>query len=223
MSLLKFERRAFLQLLGATGLASMLDSSLLRADTRQPHGAGGGGYTAARVINEYSEFLPGEETALLASPAVSEVNGAGVRLRGTLGAPGLAIGEAHDGWHLLTVMEMNGTPTAVFEKHVTYRGAIAFVTADRGCIALVPKGVGDLAKIRPRQIAAPADVQLRRPARYVPGPDTPGEYILKSTDDPSYENVAALGPEYIGWTLVANEQSGRCVLSFSNLTELREN
>ncbi len=31
-------------------------------------------------------------------------------------------------------------------------------------------------------------------------------------EDPRYENVAALGPEYIGWTLVANEQSGprRC-------------
>ena len=33
-------------------------------------------------------------------------------------------------------------------------------------------------------------------------------YILNSAEDPCYENVAALGGEYIGWTLVANEQGG---------------
>ncbi len=42
----------------------------------------------------------------------------------------------------------------------------------------------------------------------VPGPDTAGAYILNSNEDPCYENVAALGPEYIGWSLVANEQAG---------------
>src|SRR6185437_11886997 len=51
-------------------------------------------------------------------------------------------------------------------------------------------------------------VKLTRPSHYVPGPDTVGNYLLASREDPSYENVAALGAEYIGWTLVANEQGG---------------
>jgi len=126
------------------------------------------------------------------------------------------MGESTNGWHLLAVIGINGTPTAVFEKHVTHRGAIAFVTADRETIALIPKGIGDLANIRPRKIAAPADVQLRRPTRYIPGPDIPGKYILNSNEDPCYENVAALGPEYIGWTFVANEQGGPMVSLFLN-------
>ncbi len=31
---------------------------------------------------------------------------------------------------------------------------------------------------------------------------------MNSDEDPSYENVAALGLELIGWTLVANEEAG---------------
>jgi hypothetical protein len=41
-----------------------------------------------------------------------------------------------------------------------------------------------------------------------PGPDVTGEYILNSSEDPCYENIAALGAEYIGWSLVANEEAG---------------
>ena len=41
-----------------------------------------------------------------------------------------------------------------------------------------------------------------------PGPTEPGNYILNSNEDPCYENVAALGAEYIGYTLAANEQAG---------------
>lgn len=199
------ERRSFLKLLAAAGFTSTLDPVLLHA---QHSGSRKGTYTPATIVNEYDEFLPGERAALATPPAIAETTPTGVHLQSGSNSRSLTVGESVDGWRLLAVIGMNGTPTAVFEKHVTHRGAIAYVTADQGAIALIPKGIGDLAKIRPRQIAAPADVQLRRPTRYVPGPDTPGDYILNSTEDPRYENVAALGPEYIGWTLVANEQSG---------------
>lgn len=201
------ERRSFLKLLGVAGASSALEVTALSWRARETVAAKGS-YSAARIVNEYSAFLPGEREALSQSPTIVEASSLGVRLRGGAAGHWIPLGEAIDGWRLVTVVHMNGIATAVFEKHVTHRGAIAYVTADRGTIALIPKGIGDLAKIRPREIAAPAEVQLRRPARYVPGPDVPGEYILRSSDDPSYENVAALGEEYIGWTLVGNEQGG---------------
>lgn len=200
------KRRSFLKMLGAAGLTSALDPGTLESETGRTPGAGGS-YRAARIVNEYSAFEPGEREALATPPMIAEAGSQGVRL-GEVNGSFKPIGEAIGGWQLVAVINMNGVQTAVFEKHVTHRGAIAFVTADRGTIALVPKGIGNLSKIRPRAVAAPPEVQLRRSARYVPGPDVSGEYILHSSDDPCYENVAALGPEYIGWTLVGNEQGG---------------
>ena len=201
------ERRSFLRLLAAAGLTSALNPIVLQSEQAQAP-AVTGRYQAARIVNEYSTFLPGERETLATAPTITEAAPNGVQLHDGSSVRPLRIGEAANGWQLVTVIDMNGIETAVFEKHVTHRGAIAFVTADRGTIAMIPKGIGDLSKIRPRPIAAPDRVQLKRPARYVPGPDVPGEYILASADDPCYENVAALGPEFLGWTLVANEQSG---------------
>ncbi len=196
------KRRSFLALLASASASTALDPIVFGRDVRR------GSYRAARILNEYSAFLPGEREALAKAPAISEASSTGARLSGSATGRVLPVGEAVDGWRLVAIADMNGTPTAVFERHVTHRGAIAYVTVDRGTIALIPKGVGDLSKIRPREIAAPSEAQLRRPAKYIPGPDVPGEYILRSSDDPCYENVAALGPEFIGWTLVANEQGG---------------
>jgi hypothetical protein len=201
------ERRSFLRLLAMAGLTSVLEPDVLHPEQTKASSTEGH-HSAARIVNEYSAFLPGERKALATAPAIAEVGPIGVRLHGGSSSGLLSIGEAVDGWRLVTVLEMNGIKTAVFEKHATHRGAIAFVTADRGTIALIPKGIGDLSKIGPRQITAPEQVQLKRPARYIPGPDISGNYILQSNDDPCYENVAALGPEFLGWTLVANEESG---------------
>src|SRR5690349_4952102 len=79
---------------------------------------------------------------------------------------------------------LNGTPTAVFEKHVTHQGMIAYVTP-MGEIARIPKRIGDLSKIRPRPTSTPHGVKFEREARYA-GPDVPGDYILNSQEDPSY-------------------------------------
>lgn len=201
------ERRLFLKLLAAA-CAEPTVHVLAGAGAQRKNAGSKAGYSAARIVNEYSEFLPGERAALAAPPVLSEVRRDGVRLAGKPAGSLLAIGSAVDGWRLVAVADMNGNLTAVFEKHATHRGAIAYVTAERGTIAIVPKGIGDLANIHPRAIAAPSNVQLKRPASYTPGPDIAGDYILGSTDDPCYENVAALGPEYIGWTLVANETGG---------------
>ena len=120
----------------------------------------------------------------------------------------MAVGEVIGGWQLVAILPwLNGVATAVFEKHVTHQGAIVYVT-EMGEITRIPKRIGDLSHIRPRPTSNPHNVKLERPEKYVPGPDVCGDYILNSDEDPCYENVAALGPEFIGWTLVANEEAG---------------
>ncbi len=208
------ERRDFLKLIGFTGAGSALPSSFLlcaapgvdaaeRSEEHSPRG-----YVPGRIPNEFSLYLPGEEEALKSVPHVSGFNAG--RLTATLGTESAVLrpGESHGGWKLITIAEMNGVLTAVFEKHVTHRGAIAYVTENEGSIAWVPKQIGDLGRIRPRPTNTPRGVKLERAAQYVPGPDVTGEYLLNSSEDPCYENVAALGAEYVGWTLVANEQGG---------------
>jgi len=167
-----------------------------------------GGYKPGRIPNEYSLYLPGEREALQNSPSVVAIEDRVVAARLGSETKKLKAGESLDGWQLVAVLPwLNGVPTAVFEKHVTHQGAIAYVT-EMGEIARLPKRIGDLSKIRPRPTSTPHGVKLERPARYVPGPDVVGDYILNSDEDPSYENVAALGAELIGWTLVANEEAG---------------
>lgn len=201
------KRRSFLKSAAAApvlGVATALVSTARSQGTRElPKGK----YHPGRIPNEYSLFLPGERGALRMTPSVSSV--APGEVSAQLGATSrtLKVGESIEGWQLVATLPwLNGVPTAVFEKHVTHRGAISYVT-EMGEIAHIPKHVGDLSKVRPRPTNTPQGVRFERPARYVPGPDVVGDYILNSDEDPCYENVAALGPEFTGWTLVANEDT----------------
>jgi hypothetical protein len=160
-----------------------------------------------RIPNEYSLFLKGEREALANVPAVSHFEHGKVNAAIGAKTKEIRLNDEIDGWKLLALPTINGTPTAVFEKHVTHQGAIVYLTESEGVIAHIPKGIGDLSKIRPRPVDA-RDVKLERLARYTPGPDVAGNYILSADEDPSYETVAALGKEFIGWTLVANEEAG---------------
>src|SRR6202034_1094558 len=199
------DRRTFLQSAAAAGAMEFTRLvPVARALAGKP--ANGTSYRPARIDNEYSLFPAGEREALSNPPLVGDFSHNGVVLASATRT--VKLGESQDGWKLLAVADFNGASTAVFEKHVTHRGAIAFVTKDGGVIASIPKAVGRLASIRPRQIAAPDNVRLERLPRYMPGPDAQGNYILHSSEDPCYENVAALGPEFIGWTLAANEEAG---------------
>lgn len=166
-------------------------------------------YSPGRIPNEYAVLLPGEAEALANAPAVSTFRSGTVLVTTASGAARrMRVGEETDGWRVVAVMEgYNGVSTAVFEKHVSHRGAIVYVT-ERGEIARIPKGIGDLANIRPRPINATPAGRFERQATYPAQPDKPGDYILGSDEDPCYENVAALGEELIGWTLVANEEAG---------------
>ncbi len=171
--------------------------------------AGASGYAPGRIPNEYALLLPGEAQALAAAPVVR-----GFRADAVLAGPSAAAarwlktGEEIDGWRVVALIpDLQGAPTAVFEKHVSHRGAIVYRT-ERGEVARIPKGIGDLANVRPRPINATSDARFTRPASFPAQPDRPGEYVLGSDEDPCYENVAALGEELIGWTLVANEESG---------------
>ncbi len=170
-----------------------------------------GRYAPGRIPNEYSLLLPGEAEALARGPAVRGFR-PGMVVAATPGGGGgsraLHVGDALDGWRLVALIpELQGAPAAVFEKRVSHRGAIVYV-AERGEVARIPTGVGELANIRPRPINATTAARFRRPASFPNQPDRPGDFILGSDEDPCYENVAALGEEFIGWTLVANEEAG---------------
>jgi hypothetical protein len=204
---LNTDRRRFLQ--GLSAASAMTFNNLLplaRALAGEP--ARGTGFKPARIQNEYSLFAPGEREALAKPPRVEQIDRDGVLCASAGPVRRVRIGEAVDGWKLLAAADTNGDMTAVFEKHVTHRGVIVYLTKDRGLIASIPKSIGKLSSIRPRQIAAPADARLERLQRFIPGPDVCANYILQSDEDPCYENVAALGAEYIGWTFAGNEQAG---------------
>jgi len=196
------KRREFLKLLAASSVASSVAAkgSIVSSDLSRP-------YSPSRILNEYIAYLPGEKETLSRVPKVVSLQNptATIVVEGKHST--IRINETLAGWRLVAIAAIDGTSTAVFEKHVSHRGVIVYVTA-AGTLAAIPKWIGDLANIRPRVVAAPAEVQLRRTAGHRPGPDLPGDYILNSNEDPCYENVAALGKEYIGWTLVGNEQSG---------------
>lgn len=201
-----FDRRRFLQGLSAAGMLEcvrLTPFAQALTGTLPKHS----GYKPGRIQNEYSLFLPGERKALATPPAVAEIAHLGVVVADE-GRQSLGVGESVNGWKLLAISNFNGAATAIFEKHGTHRGAIAFVTKERGAIANIPKMIGRLSSIRPRQTNTPDGVRFERMRRFVPGPDVPGEYILHSDEDPSYENVAALGAEYIGWAFAGNEQAG---------------
>lgn len=152
-------------------------------------------------------MLPGEREALQNSPRILEIGSGGVRVKFGTEEKLLRLSEFIGGWRLVAVLPwLNGIATAIFEKHVSYQGMIVYVTKE-GEISRIPKRIGELARIRPRPTNTPHGIKFERPAKYVPGPDVLGDYILNSDEDPSYENVAALGPEFIGWTLVANEET----------------
>ena len=120
----------------------------------------------------------------------------------------LQVGDAIQGWRLMAILPWhNGMPTAVFEKHVTHQGTIAFINAERE-LGQDSQHVGELSQIKPRQIISPPGLKFERPPEIVHEPDRLGAYILNSNQDPCYENVAAMGGEYTGWTLVSDEGVG---------------
>lgn len=195
------DRRDFIKLISAAAAAARSDPRWTAvAETRE-------GHAPSRIENEYSLLLPGEAEILKHPPKVRSFGSDGVTVESNGHELQIAVGGLANGWMLLAAFELNGVQTAVFERHVTHRGALAYVTERGGTIALIPKGVGHLNRIRPRSTNTP-DVKLVRSQRMSPGPDVSGEYILRSSEDPCYENVAALGKEYIGWTLVSSDGAG---------------
>jgi hypothetical protein len=170
--------------------------------------SGAPGYSLNHISNEYTLLLPGEREALENTPQVDSVGMNAVTARYEGESREVRLGGWIGGWQCVAVLpRLNGIPTAVFERQATHQGALVYVTVN-GMIAYIPKRVGDLSRIRPRPVNAPPGMNFERPVRYIAGPDKLGNYILNSAEDPCYENVAALGPEFIGWALVANEQAG---------------
>jgi hypothetical protein len=204
------KRRSFLKgvaasLPGGVSLGSTLAEQNLEIP-KLPKGT----YRPGSIVNEYTAFLPGEK-ALLNQPVEirhPHLDFLGVEAKVASEQRALRIGQSIQGWKLLAILPWhNGLPTAVFEKHVTHQGSIVFVNEERE-IARIPKQIGDLSKIKPRPTDSPHGMKFVRPVKFTPGPDQLGQYILDSAEDPSYENLAALGPEYIGWTLVSDEGLG---------------
>jgi hypothetical protein len=201
------KRRAFLQRAAAAPALAALAPHTLTSAVPGASSLPAGRYSPGRIVNEYNLLLPGEKEDLENFPRVLSFTGGKVVAHAGNEGKSLAPGESIGGWQLVAILPwLNGTPTAVFEKHVTHQGALAYVT-EMGVIARIPKRIGDLSKIRPRPTSTPHKVKLERPPQFVPGPDVCGDYLLNSVEDPCYENVAALGAELVGWTLVANEEA----------------
>jgi hypothetical protein len=204
-------RRAFLKMVSAMpllgGLTRIRWPEAPRSEQSEA-AVGPGRYETGRIENEYVLFLAGERETLHESPRAIAIENESVTasLKGQTGK--LTLGDSIEGWRLVAILPwLNGIPTAVFEKHVAHRGMIVFAT-EQDTIARIPKFVGDLGRIRPRPVENPHGPKFERPESYLPGADVLGNYILNSIEDPSYENVAALGGEYTGWTLVANGETG---------------
>jgi hypothetical protein len=159
------DRRDFLKFLSAASAASTLGPAeelfaAARAD---------GNYRPGRIVNEYSAFLPGEQAALAEPPKVSAIDGKGAIANHGGAEQRVAHGENIAGCVLLITAEINGVMSAIFEKHVTHRGAVAYCTERGGTIALIPKQVGDLSKVRPRPTDTPHGVKLDRHCACLPG------------------------------------------------------
>lgn len=202
------KRRSFIQAMAGAFPAKVL-SRAISAQESSVVNIPASNYQPGRIVNEYTALLPGEKEVLDEAIEVREINSELHTADVVLSEQRtLAVGQSVHGWKLLAILPWhNGAPTAVFEKHVAHRGALTFFSVE-GEVARIPKYVGDLTKIRPRKTDSPHGVKFERPAKFIPGPDKLGEYILQSSEDPCYENIAALGPEYTGWTLVSDDGVG---------------
>lgn len=201
------DRRQFLELVAALGFTgtSRTASASSAVGSTPPSGS----YHPGRIPNEYSLFFPGEEISLKTTPTVKRIENGALTANVAGRSVTMRPGDQIDGWYLLGIFSIEKESTAVFEKSVSHRGAMVYVTERKGLYGYIPRQIGQLANIRPRPTNTPHGVRLTRVAHFEPGtPDRPGLYILNSVEDPSYENVAALGAEYVGWTLVANEEAG---------------
>jgi hypothetical protein len=162
-----------------------------------------------RIPNEFTLLLPGEKE-MLAQPIRANrisMESASVDLQVGDTSNTIKVNQSFQGWKLLTILPWhNGYTVAVLEKHATHQGVIAFVTTERE-LTRMPKQIGHLSQIKPR-LHGVQEVKFKRPEKNAPRPDTVGQYVLSSDEDPSYENIAALGPEYTGWTLVSDEGVG---------------
>jgi hypothetical protein len=204
------KRRSFIK-----GVASASGAALFPiTGIAQNFKAAGLGSRSSRSLpvipNHYTSFLPGEAEALAVKISVHRIDTEYRLVEASVGggSENLKLGDSLSGWKLLAILPWhNGMPTAVFEKHVTHQGALVFVTAERE-LARIPKQIGDLSQIKPREVLQSSQVKFERPTKISNGPDTLGQYILQSDQDPSYENLAGLGKEYTGWTLVSDDGVG---------------
>ncbi len=204
------KRRSFLKGVAASLPAGVILGSAAAEQISDTSKAPQGSYRPGGIVNEFTCFLPGERDLLNQPIEIRHphLDFLGVEARVAGEQRAVRIGQTIQGWKLLAVLPWhNGLPTAVFEKHVTHQGLIVYVN-EEGEIARIPKQIGDLSKIKPRSTNAKHGMKFARPAKFTPGPDHLGQYILNSVEDPCYENIAALGPEYVGWTLVSDEGVG---------------
>src|SRR5271157_3502775 len=116
------KRRAFLQHTVAAPAYAGLAACALGEEVRGASGLPTGRYTPGRIVNEYNLLLSGEREELKNSPRVVSFGGAKATVRWGNDKKTMAVGEMIGGWQLVAILPwLNGTPTAVFEKHVTHQ------------------------------------------------------------------------------------------------------
>lgn len=133
MKHLSVDRRHFIELVVALGLSNTLKAAS-RSDDLGSNLASlaSGRYRPGRIPNEYSLFPPEEKAALEIPPAVKAVANGALIAQVAGHSMTMRPGEQLEGWRLLGVFTIEETPTAIFEKHVSHRGLLVYVTEQRG-------------------------------------------------------------------------------------------
>lgn len=198
---MKLTRRDFAQLLAMSGL------NLVSSGARASDQASGSKriYNPRRIENVYALLSEPEAKLLAEKVGVAHVSSQSLTLLLSGNSQVLQIGESFRGWLLLAILD---DQTAVLEYRVRHRGILVYLNESGGEVLRLDEYLGTIREIKPRQINAEPGIALDREGQFHVGPDRASQYVLGSSEDPCFENVAALGSEYIGWTFVGRDGGG---------------
>jgi len=108
------DRRQFVEMLTALGVASLSGTAIVWGDERST-AKHVGSHIPGRIENEYTLFLLGEREALSTPPMVSAITQDQVTVHSGSQSLAMHLNDWLSGWRLLAIVQLKGVETAVFE------------------------------------------------------------------------------------------------------------